>query len=181
LCTLLLSFQPQLLHPQAKIHWKRCADIPVHAGMSRPQAVWVGDKVYVGGGTFENFEKYLVFKYNPSRDEWSRLPPHFLRHFAMAEFMGNLITVGGEIGLDIADNKLYRFKEESQNWEKFLSQCQLLDISCQLPPPSLPSLPVEGLLVRRVAYLYPVLQWRCITVKHLSGMLLTPYLLPATV
>ena len=87
--------------------------------MSRPQAVWVGDKVYVGGGTFENFEKYLVFQYNPSRDEWSRLPPHFLRHFAMAEFMGNLITVGGKMDLDIV-RKVCCFKEASQKWEEFL-------------------------------------------------------------
>ena len=91
--------------------------------MSRPQVVLVREKVYVGSGTVvraENVEKYLVFQYTPSRDEWSRLPPHSLRYFAMAQFTGYLITVGGKIGLDIADNKLYRFKEESQNWEEFL-------------------------------------------------------------
>ena len=125
LCTLLPSLQPQLLQPQllhplqARLQWKRCADIPVHTGMSRPQAVWVGEKVYVGGGTFENWEKYLVFQYNPSRDEWSRLPPHSLRHFAMAQFAGNLITVGGKIDLDVV-GMVCRFEEESQKWEQFL-------------------------------------------------------------
>ena len=32
----ILSLQPQLLHPQAKLQWKKCADMPV--GMSSVQA-----------------------------------------------------------------------------------------------------------------------------------------------
>ena len=40
----------------------------------------------------------------------------------MAQFMGSLITVGGEGavgGVDIT-GEVYRFKEESQEWEEFL-------------------------------------------------------------
>ena len=56
------SFQPQLLHPQAKLEWKRCADMPVK--MSRVQA---GGKVYVGGGLSVNAEDTRqVFQYDPS-------------------------------------------------------------------------------------------------------------------
>ena len=106
------------------LQWKKCGDMPLHEGMSRSQAVLVGEKVYVGGGTAgkaENMEKYLVFRYNPSCDEWSRLPPHSMRYFAMDQFTGNLITVGGKtVDLDTPGNKVYRFEEESQKWEEFL-------------------------------------------------------------
>ena len=115
--TLLPSLQPQLLHPQVKLQWKKYADIPV--GMARPQAVLVREKVYVGGGICGGADKYLVFQYNPFRDEWSRLSPHSLRCFAMAHFKENLVTVGGKTNFDIV-GKVYRFKEESQKWEEFL-------------------------------------------------------------
>ena len=79
---------------QAKLQWKRCADTPVE--MSRPQAVVMGEKVYIGGGNTKHVEdNQYVFQYNPSRDEWSRLPPCQVIFFPMAQFMGHLITVGG--------------------------------------------------------------------------------------
>ena len=87
------------------------------------QAVVMGEKVYVGGGeTEENHEYYAVFQYDLPRDEWSRLPPHHVCYFAMAQFRGHLITVGGEGaggGVNIT-SKVYRFKEESQEWVEFL-------------------------------------------------------------
>ena len=91
--------------------------------MGNTQAVVVGEKVYVGGGQAEeDCEDHVVCQYDPPRDEWSHLPPHPVRHFAMAQFRGNLITVGGvgeEEGVDIT-GKMYRFKEESQEWVEFL-------------------------------------------------------------
>ena len=87
--------------------------------MSNAHAVVMGEKVYVGGGATEDEEDSHVFQYNKSRDEWSRLPPHPLIYFAMAQFTGHLITVGGEIS-DSPTGKVYRFKEESQEWEEFL-------------------------------------------------------------
>ena len=155
------SLQPQLLHPRARLQWTRCADIPVE--MNKGRAVVMGEKVYVGGGdTEEDEDKYYVFQYNTSQDEWSRLPTHHVIIFAMAHFIGNLITVGGEGagGVGIT-GKLYRFKEESQEWEEFLSP---------------PSLPLGGLLVSGVVWTYPVPLWRCTAVKHLSSTLPTPCL-----
>ena len=117
------SLQPQLTYPQAKLQWKRCADIPVE--ISHAQAVVMGEKVYVGGGgTNMVVDRHHVFQYNISRDEWSRLPPHPLIHFATAQFAGNLITVGGEdeqegASYDIA-GKVYHFKE-FREWEEFLT------------------------------------------------------------
>jgi len=112
------SLQPQLLHPQARLQWKRCADAPV--GMVGAQAVVMGEKVYVGGGDTEKWDdKFQFFEYTITRDEWSCLPPHHVCFFAMAQFTGHLITVGGGISSG-ATGKLYHFKEESQEWEEFL-------------------------------------------------------------
>ena len=88
--------------------------------MARPQAVVMREKVYVGGGRAGEDRKQ-VFQYDPSRNGWSRLPPHHVMLFAMAQFMGHLITVGGEIlGGGYATGKVYRFIEQSQKWEEFL-------------------------------------------------------------
>ena len=98
--------------------------------MVRPQVVVMGGKVYVGGGiTEDKFFVNALFQYDPSRDEWSCLPPHHVEVFAMAQFKGNLITVGGILpysgGLMPYSNstvtgKVYHFIEQSQRWEEFL-------------------------------------------------------------
>jgi len=87
--------------------------------MDTAQAVVIGEKVYMGGGVTEEIEdSYHVFQYNISLNEWSHLPKHPVHRFAMTQFMGSLITVGGEGavgGVDIT-GKVYCFKEESQEW-----------------------------------------------------------------
>ena len=89
-------------------------------GMASAQAVVMGEKVYIGGGLTEDNNR--VFQYDPSRDEWSRLPPHQIayRYFSMAQFMRHLIIVGGVTPHGDATGNVYRFKEESQKWEEFL-------------------------------------------------------------
>ena len=91
-------------------------------GVASAQAVVMGEKVYMGEGfTKKENHKYHVFQYNTSKDEWSHLPPHPVKWFAMAQFTGNLITVGGQGAAERdAIGKVYRFKEESQEWEEFL-------------------------------------------------------------
>ena len=78
----------------------------------------MGEKVYMGGGITENEDDDQVFQYDPSRDEWSRLPPCQVEFFAMAQFMGHLITVRGLRGG--YTGKVYHFKEQSRKWEEFL-------------------------------------------------------------
>ena len=99
--------------------------------MDSAQAVVMGEKVYVGGGDPKKGEdRHHVFQYHTSRDEWSRLPPHPLIYFGIAQFAGHLITVGGEGAEGGVAAKVYHFKEESQEWEEFLppmptARCQL--------------------------------------------------------
>ena len=136
--TIVPSLQPQLLHPQAKLQWKRCADMPVEMG--RPQAVVMGEKIYIGGtdtGSSVNYNR--IFQYDLARDEWSHLPSCPVMDFAMAQFRGNLITVGGAAGSitgilrgftagllkrnllkGLITGKVYHFKEQFQKWEEFV-------------------------------------------------------------
>ena len=90
--------------------------------MTYAQAAVMGEKVYVGGGQTVHEENRLqVLQYDPLQDEWSRLPPCQVTYFAMAQFEGNLITVGGLIPHGGGNTgKVYRFIEESQKWEEFL-------------------------------------------------------------
>jgi len=90
--------------------------VPVE--MCTAQAVAMGKKVYVRGGTIEKCED--VFQYNTSNGEWSHLPPHPVYRSSLAQFTGHLITVGGWIPGSIPSSKVYHFKEESQEWEEFL-------------------------------------------------------------
>ena len=60
-----------------------------------------------------------VFQYDSFSNEWSRLPLLKVIFFAMAQFEGDLITVGGWIPYNGVTGKVHRFKE-SQRWEEFL-------------------------------------------------------------
>ena len=78
------------------------------------------EKIYIGGDTENAGDNHHVFKYDPSRDEWSHLPPHQVSLFCIAQFMGHIITVGGWKPHGGITGKLYQFIEQSQKWEEFL-------------------------------------------------------------
>ena len=90
-------------------------------GRAWATAFVMGEKVYVAGGNTQTLEdsQQQVFQYDPSKDEWSSLPPYEAFWCTVGQFMGTLITVGGLIQ-DSIIGKVYRFIEESQNWEEFL-------------------------------------------------------------
>ena len=89
--------------------------------MYSPQAVVMGEKVYVGGGHPKSGEdRKQVFQYNPSSDEWSHLPPCQVNFVAMAQFEEKFITVGGILHGGGYTGKVYRFRERSQKWVEFL-------------------------------------------------------------
>ena len=82
------------------------------------QVVAIGEKVYTGGGnTDPGKDKLAVLMYDLVKDEWGRLPNHCVGLFALCQFQGNLISVGGVP----KTNKVYHYNEESQEWEKFLT------------------------------------------------------------
>ena len=85
-------------------------------------AVVIGEKVYIGGMDTENVaDDYQVFQYDSSKDKWNRLPLHHVGFFAMIQFKGNLITVGGGIpDSGVTTGKVYHFNKQSQKWEEFL-------------------------------------------------------------
>ena len=91
--------------------------MPIKA--TRMQVVVIGEKVYAGGGVTDPKEEiYTVLMYDMVKDEWGRLTNHCVGLFAMGGFQGNLITVGGSP----RTNKVYRYNEETQEWEEFLTQ-----------------------------------------------------------
>ncbi len=107
------------IQPQTRLQWRRCKDLPV--GMWGAQSVQVGGKVYVrAGGTSSEAYGYLVFQYDPERDGWATLPPCPVKSFALGQFQGHIITVGGVLRRGGITNKLHRYKEETQEWEEFL-------------------------------------------------------------
>ena len=118
---LLCSFQPILLHPQAKLHWRKVANLPV--GMGRPQVVAVGESVYVGGGLSDSEDdRRLVFQYDTARDKWTILPPSCVAFFGLAQLSGKLLTVGGEASDGTITKKVYRYRSKlgSRKWVEFL-------------------------------------------------------------
>ncbi len=90
--------------------------------MHQLQSVVVGGKVYIGGGYSDGgtSDEYLVFQYDPERDGWDALPPCHVKLFALAQFQGHLITVGGNTDQGKATGKVYRYREESHEWEEYL-------------------------------------------------------------
>ena len=115
-CTIV---QVHLLHPQSKIHWKKCADMPVE--MSAAQAVAIGDEVFVGGGIYNDKATLaVVLKYNTVNDEWAHLPNHCTTFFGMCCFQGELLSVGGSDGDNRPTNKVYLYSTANGEWVESL-------------------------------------------------------------
>ena len=109
--------QPHPLHPQAKITWEPCRDLPV--GMDEAQTVVIGDRVYCSGGADDDDDEYLVFCYSPSEDSWNTLPHCDVRYFGLGQVRGKLVTVGGmRKSDDEVTNEVYEFDEVTQSWKQ---------------------------------------------------------------
>ncbi len=110
--------QPYLLHPQARMQWRRCADVPL--SMGRTQSVLHKRRVYAGAAIADSDDdQFRVFEYNPDRDGWSALPPCPVKYFGLAVFQGHLITVGG-LGHRVYTGKVHHYREESRDWVEYL-------------------------------------------------------------
>ena len=94
-------------------------------GMSDAQAVWLGDKLYVGGGlTPESIRNYVrLYIYTPTTDTWNHIntPVYW---FALVTYHSQLVLVGGweYVGEERerpATNKLWTLTENDQ-WRETL-------------------------------------------------------------
>ena len=122
-----VHMQAQLLHPQSKLEWKRCADMPVK--MFRAQAVAIGNEIYLGGGvnTAETGQTAILM-YNTVEDEWTRLSNHCVRYFGLCGFQGELLTVGGASG-GLPTNKVFHYIKEDRKWAESLKPMPTMRVS----------------------------------------------------
>lgn len=66
-------------------------------------------------------DRFRLFLYDPTMDEWSALPPCPVRRFALSQFRGHIITVGGVVQEgNFITNRLHCYNEGSQTWEEYL-------------------------------------------------------------
>ena len=80
--------QVDILHPLASLKWRECRRLPV--GMMNAQAVWLGDKLYVGGGGTSG----RLYIYTPTTDTLSEIDSP-VYGFALITYHSQLVLVGG--------------------------------------------------------------------------------------
>ena len=117
--------QIDILHPLASLEWRRCRGPPVDVGEA--QAVWLKDKVYVGGGATSGSRRddARLYIYTPATDTWTTLdtPVCF---FALTTYHSQLVLVGGReraseniLVYEPPTNKLWTLSEAGQ-WQETL-------------------------------------------------------------
>ena len=93
----LVAWQVDILHPYAELKWRECRSLPV--GMLNAQPVWLGDKLYVGGGittgTLSIRDMARLYIYTPTTDTWSHIKTP-VYYFALITYHSQLVLVGGE-------------------------------------------------------------------------------------
>ena len=64
-------------------------------------------------------DKYIVYCYDPSQDNWTTLPPLPVRWFGLGQVNGKLVSVGGRKKSDgRATNEVYTYDERSRKWKQ---------------------------------------------------------------
>ena len=86
--------QVDILHPLASLKWRECRRLPV--GMGEAQAVWLGDKLYVGEGLTSGSyrDAARLYIYTPTTDTWSEIDSP-VYYFALITYHSQLVLVGG--------------------------------------------------------------------------------------
>ena len=78
----------------------------------------INGKVYYGGVTDGDDDKYIVYSYDPSQDNWTTLPPLPVSWFGLGQVNGKLVAVGGENkGDNSTTNEVYTYDERSKKWQ----------------------------------------------------------------
>jgi hypothetical protein len=119
----LVAWQVDILHPCAELEWRESRSLPVHMGDA--QAVWLGDKLYVGGGWISGSvrDRARLYIHTPTTDTWSHIDTP-VYYFALITYHSQLVLVGGREfvgeGRDgPVTNKLWTLTEHDQ-WRETL-------------------------------------------------------------
>ena len=68
-------------------------------GMFQAQAVYINNRVYVGGGsTGDSLTDSLVMEYDTLKDSWKPLPPTYCTNFGLCKMLGEVVIIGGIAG-----------------------------------------------------------------------------------
>lgn len=102
-----------------RLSWREAAEVPF--GMSAPQHVVIGSKLYMGGGqTDANNSKHIIMCYCTESNTWDLLPPSPFIHFGLGRHEGKLVTVGGsfEDNNDTVTGDVMYFNNDRREWTK---------------------------------------------------------------
>ena len=118
--------QVDILHPLASLEWRKCSEPPVDVGTGGAQAVWLKDKVYIGGGgtTRSRRDEARLYVYCPATDTWTTLDTPVL-YFSLTTYHSQLVLVGGfkyvgeSVAIGVPTNKLWTLSEDGQ-WQETL-------------------------------------------------------------
>ena len=117
--------QVDILHPFASLEWRECRGPPVDVGRGA-QAVWLKDKVYMGGGTSGSTlrDRARLYIYTPTTDTWDTPIDTPVYYFSLTTYHSQLVLVGGreyvdEYGVGELTNKLWTLNEHGQ-WQETL-------------------------------------------------------------
>ena len=113
--------QVDALHPLASLERRGCRGPPVD--VSDAQAVWLKDKVYVGGGMTSGSRRdwARLYIYTPATDTWNTLATP-VYYFGLTTYHSQLVLVGGReyVSENVEGeptNKLWTLSENGQ-WQK---------------------------------------------------------------
>ena len=63
--------------------------------------------------------RYIVYCYDPSQDNWTSLPPLPVRSFGLGQLNGKLVAVGGiQKSDDLLTGDVFTYNEQSNEWEQ---------------------------------------------------------------
>ena len=88
--------------------------------MHRPQAVAIGDEIFVGGGNNGNkTDLTAVLKYSTVKDEWTFQTDRSVIGFGLCQFQRELLSVGG-MDEDRSVNNVYCYSTIDNKWVESL-------------------------------------------------------------
>ena len=119
--------QVDILHPFASLAWRECKKSPV--GISDAQAIMLGDRLYMGGGSTSGSRRNeaRLYIYTPTTDTWGTMdtPDPGVCQFALTTYDSQLLLVGGKkyvgeySGPVTVTNQLWTLDEQN-GWQENL-------------------------------------------------------------